>query len=515
MALQGGPPTTNTFDALLHAGLANLDGDGNLRPVLVQDVPTLENGLWKLSPDGTMETTWRLKPNRIWQDGHPFGVDDLLFTARVDQDREVPRANRSDAYASISGIEAPDPSTLVIRWRQPYIDADRMFSLFSTSAMPLPRHILEGPYQDDKPGFMNLPYWTSDFVGLGPYRLTEFVPGSHALAEANPGFILGRPKIDQLEIRIIADTNTVVSNILAGAVDLSNTGNVSVDQSITVRDTWRDGAVEYGPGLSALIFGQYVNPDPPIVTSTEFRRALLHGLDRQQMVDTLEYGVSSVAHSFLHPNQPRYRDIEARLPHYDYDPRRAQEMMTQLGLTRGADSMLRDSAGQPLRVELRTTDRADLQVKSVAAISDAWQQVGVGVDQVVVPLQRQNDIPYRATFPAFEMLVGGPTDVAGVRQQKGSFARTQENGFVGGFNYSRYQNAELDTLIDRYLATVPLRERTEALGQVIHHIADRLSVMMLFYNPAPHFISKRLVGPVAPRAPAANTFWNAYAWDIR
>src|SRR5204863_4862007 len=84
MALQGGPPTTNTFDALLHAGLAILDGDGNLRPVLAQDVPTLENGLWKLGADGTMETTWRLKPSLTWQDGHPFGVDDLLFTARVD-----------------------------------------------------------------------------------------------------------------------------------------------------------------------------------------------------------------------------------------------------------------------------------------------------------------------------------------------------------------------------------------------------------------------------------------------
>src|SRR5207248_1420086 len=126
--------------------------------------------------------------------------------------------------------------------------------------------------------------------------------------------------------------NTVVSNILAGSIDLSNSGNISVDQSITVRDAWRDGSVEYGPGLSALIFGQYVNPDPPIVTSTELRRALLHALDRQQMVDTLEYGVSSVAHSFLQPNQPQYREIDARLPRYDYDPRRALEILAQLGL---------------------------------------------------------------------------------------------------------------------------------------------------------------------------------------
>jgi peptide/nickel transport system substrate-binding protein len=516
MALQGGPPTTNTFDALLHAGLAVLDGNGTLRPALAQDVPTLENGLWRLNADGSMETTWRLKPDLQWQDGRPFTTADLLFTARVDQDREVPRANRSDAYASVSSIDAPDASTLVIRWRQPFIDADRMFSLYSTSALPLPKYILEEAYlAGDKVGFMNLPYWTSDFMGLGPFNLKEFVPGSHALAEANPSFVLGRPRIDQLEIKIMADTNTVVSNVLAGTVDLSNSGNISVDQSITVQNAWRDGKVDYGPGLSGLIFGQYVNPTPSIVTSTELRRALLHGLDRQEMVDSLLYGVSSVAHSFLHANQPQYRDIEARLPCYDYDPRRALEIMQSLGYTRGADGMLRDTAGQPLRFELRTTDRADLQVKSVQAIANAWEQLGVGVEQVIVPLQRQNDIPYRSTFPAFEMLVGGPTDIAGVKQQRSTYARTQENNFVGGFNYSRYQNTDFDALIDRYYTTVPQRERMDALGQVIHHIADRLNVMMLFYNPAPHLIGDRLVGPAAPTSPSANTFWNASQWDAR
>ena len=55
MALQGGPPTTNAFDALLHAGLTILDGDGRVRPVIAQDVPSLDNGLWKLNPDGSME----------------------------------------------------------------------------------------------------------------------------------------------------------------------------------------------------------------------------------------------------------------------------------------------------------------------------------------------------------------------------------------------------------------------------------------------------------------------------
>ena len=35
----------------------------------MEAVPTLENGLWKVLPDGRMETSWRLKPGLVWQDG--------------------------------------------------------------------------------------------------------------------------------------------------------------------------------------------------------------------------------------------------------------------------------------------------------------------------------------------------------------------------------------------------------------------------------------------------------------
>src|SRR4051794_8109187 len=45
------------FEKLLAAGLTLADQDDALRPQLAEAVPTLENGLWKVSPDGRMETT--------------------------------------------------------------------------------------------------------------------------------------------------------------------------------------------------------------------------------------------------------------------------------------------------------------------------------------------------------------------------------------------------------------------------------------------------------------------------
>ena len=41
---------------------------------------------------------------------------------------------------------------------------------------------------------------------------------------------------------------------------------------------------------------------------------ILPEIDRQELADTFAGGTALVAHSFLSPNQPEYREIEARLP---------------------------------------------------------------------------------------------------------------------------------------------------------------------------------------------------------
>src|SRR5688572_6667114 len=84
-----GPPSIRGADALeelIHVGLATLSNDGFLTPRLAEAVPTLENGLWRVFPDGKMETTWRLREGVAWQDGAPFTTEDLEFTARVARD---------------------------------------------------------------------------------------------------------------------------------------------------------------------------------------------------------------------------------------------------------------------------------------------------------------------------------------------------------------------------------------------------------------------------------------------
>ena len=75
LSAQLAPPSARGIDAveeLVHAGMATIDRQGALRVQLAEDIPTIENGLWKVHPDGRMEMTWRIKPGALarWDSGH-------------------------------------------------------------------------------------------------------------------------------------------------------------------------------------------------------------------------------------------------------------------------------------------------------------------------------------------------------------------------------------------------------------------------------------------------------------
>src|SRR5438034_1134291 len=53
----------DSVEGLVNAGTVDWNTTGVLHPVLAKEVPGLENGLWKVFPDGRMQTTWNLHPN--------------------------------------------------------------------------------------------------------------------------------------------------------------------------------------------------------------------------------------------------------------------------------------------------------------------------------------------------------------------------------------------------------------------------------------------------------------------
>jgi peptide/nickel transport system substrate-binding protein len=503
-----GVPGLGDIQRAISPGLTVRDDTGALRPLLAEAGPTLENGLWMLLPDGRMQTTWKIRQGARWHDGRPFTSEDVLFTTRVDQDPEIPM-RRSLAYQSIERIEAPDAKTVVVSWKQPYIQADMLFD-----DSFLPAHLLAARYEEDKAGFTALPFWTEEFVGTGAYAVREFIRGSHMVLRATDTYVLGRPKIDDMDVRFIPDPAALMANVLAGAVELTLGRGISLEQALQVRDQWRQGGIDIAFTSWIVVYPQFINSTPAVVGDLRFRRALLQGVDRGQMAETLQSGLVPVAHTFLHPREPEYPQVESNIVKYGYDPRVAAESIQGMGFTKGADGIFRDAAGQRLAMEIRTSPEQDIQVKTLFTLADYWERLGVATEPVVMAEQRVRDREYVQTFPAF-MEYRQPNDPSSLLLRLyGSQTPLPENGFVGR-NHPRYVNRDFDALLDRYYTTIPQRQRTAVLGEIVHWTTDNLTMMGLFYDAEPVLISSRLVNVAAAKSSTSSPAWNVDQWDVR
>src|SRR5262249_31556486 len=151
---------------------------------------------------------------------------------------------------------------------------------------------------------------------------------------------------------------------------------------------------------------------PSVISDVRFRRALIQAIDRQELADTLQLGFSEVPHSFLNPSEPEYEPTRASGVRYDYDPDRAGRLVSERGYARGADGGFRDSAGERLGVQIASVVSGDDNEKAMLSVADYWQRIGIGVETVPIPLQRQNDREYRATIPGFDLAGGGGGDLS-------------------------------------------------------------------------------------------------------
>jgi len=226
--------TVTTTRRLFNATLVQFDQQGLAQPYLAESRPELETSSWLIFPDGRMETTYRLRPNLVWHDGTPLTADDFAFASQVWATPELGLSGQ----APINLIEetvAPDPQTVLIRWKRSYAQAAELAETFG----PLPRHLLESPFQTaNADTFSANPFWTQQFVGAGPFRLDGWAPGASIEASAFDRHVLGKPKIGRVRITFISDPNTALANLLAGEVHFAADDSIRFEQGLTLQKDW-------------------------------------------------------------------------------------------------------------------------------------------------------------------------------------------------------------------------------------------------------------------------------------
>lgn len=137
--------------------------DALLYGILIDEVPTLENGL--LAEDGR-SVTLRLKSGLLWSDGEPVTAEDIKFTVEWVLNPDNASSSKSK-YEPISGVEVVDELTALVTFTDQNPFWFEPFTGYTLGSL-YPRHILEvdGAHDD----FVTNP------IGTGPFKVESFTP---------------------------------------------------------------------------------------------------------------------------------------------------------------------------------------------------------------------------------------------------------------------------------------------------------------------------------------------------
>jgi peptide/nickel transport system substrate-binding protein len=454
--------------------------------LLAERVPSLDDGSVTLLPDGRMRVVWMLRRGVTWHDGTPFTAHDLVFSTRVLQDEGLPR-NRGEAIPErTTSAEALDDQTFVVVLKSPYFQA---VSHGLVGFWPLPQHILSGPYEryrasgnvDD---LMLQPYWTSEYVHLGPFQVTSFDPSGTISFQAYDGYFRGRPKLDAIRIHVFLSSNTLFANVLTGDVQLFLESTVEGDEALQLIERWRasgEGRVHAMPSNIRVLTPQFrpAYLSDPSLLDKRVRIALSHALNREELAQVFSGTPDAAAYTALLRNDPLYEAAKDIFRPYAYDPARARAVLGDAGWVFGADGKPRYAVdGRVLHTSITVTPGSD---REGAAVAGLWRAIGVEVDELVVPPAMTSNREVRSTYPAWELSSGSY-----ISKLRGPPATT-ENRWVGG--RAGYDDPRLDGLVHILENTVSDREQFQAMRAIGEYIAEEVPLLPVAYNV--HYLGVR------------------------
>lgn len=381
----------------------------------------------------------------------------------------------------------------------------------------MPKHLLEGPFQRDKAAFVNLPYWTTEYIHTGPFRLVDF-QGETQVFERFDAYFLGRSKVDRIVYRAISDPNAVLSNLKAGALDIVTEGVLPDHAAIELRDEWKQsgaGTVLARQGNWRIIVVQFNTEwgrPPELSRDVRVRRGLLRAIDRDALREVLLPGVPDTeGHTFMLKSDPRAPLVGEPFARYRYAPSQAAQDFADTGWRRGPDGRLVNAVGQLIQIELRGGADTGTQM---AIVADYWRRLGLAIDEEITPAALARDREYGTKFPGVEVSARGAGDTPFGYFDSRRHA-TAQNGWSGA-NRASYTNSALDRLLDRLYATIDDRQQGLILREIGDVVAEDLPMLPTHFNVKMAVVAKgahALHDDYLGAAESCCVARNAYLWD--
>jgi peptide/nickel transport system substrate-binding protein len=376
-------PTENVIALLTQATLIRVNRvTGALEPRLARE--------WAASPDG-LTYTLTLRDDVTFSDGVPFTSADVVFTFQVLNDRQLGSMMTSSFEIDGRPITAAADGDHRVRIVFPATFGPGLEVLDSLPI--LPRHALEAAYTSGRfAEAWGLATPPAEIVGLGPFVLSDYVPGQRLVFRRNPRFF-GRPlpHLDEIELQIVPDRNAEVLRLTSGQVDVgydfARPDDLAMLREAERRGTIRltDAGVDIAP--EALWFdlaaGAPHAKDRPWLQRDELRKAISLAVDRQAIVDAVYLGAAVPVAGPVTPGHGDWYAPDANPVRHDAE--RARALLASIGLVdRDGDGELEDARGRPARFSILTTKGATARERTVSVIQDQLRRIGLVVDVVSV-----------------------------------------------------------------------------------------------------------------------------------
>ncbi|MCZ0737635.1 ABC transporter substrate-binding protein [Phreatobacter sp. AB_2022a] len=415
-------PTTAELATKIFDGL--LEYDMNLKPQ-----PSLAES-WTITPDGKT-ITFRLRQDVVWHDGKPFTSADVQFALMEVVKKYHPRGQGN--LGPVASIDTPDAHTAVFNLAHPY--PPLMMGLSSLESPIVPRHIYEGTDFRNNPAVNNP-------IGTGPFKFTRWEKGNFIQLDKNERYWRpGRPYLDRLIVRFIADSATRAAAVERSEIDVATFGTINPVEMRRLETLPHLAIAKGGYEAIAPVMMLELNTRRPPFDDKRVRLAVAYALDRNFITRAIWHGFGRPAvgpissfmkgsGAFTDQNILRF-DVKDRLDI-------ANRLLDEAGLKRGANGM---------RVKI---------VHDPAPFGEDWRRMGEYIKQALGRVGIEVELRNR-DYPSFVRQVHNEYDfdmtstwsigmadpTLGVQRQ--TWSKTINRNVPFG-NVSQYANPEVDAL---------------------------------------------------------------------
>ena len=449
---------------------------------------------WKVSADARVYTL-KLRRGLRFSDGQPFDADDVVFSFHVYLDEKIHSAQRDllTVGGKLIEVQKIDEDTVRFTLAQPDAAAERLFDSVSI----LPRHLLEGPYQDGKfAEAWPLSMAPAQFAGLGPFRLKEYTPGVRLVLERNPYYWkedsahTRLPYLDRVVFLFVASEDAQVMRFQAGDTDVLSRFDAQ-DFEVLQRSEGGRGyhLLDAGPGLEFNFIFFNLNDLsskvlPEIAAKQEwfrdvrFRQAVSAAIDREAIVRLVYGGRASPIWGPVTPGDKLW--IDQQIPHPERSVDRARELLKSAGFSWDGTGALIDAHSKPVEFSILTSSSNAERTKMATLIQDDLSHVGMNVH--VVPLEFRAVVDRLLNSDNYEAAIMGlangdtdPNPEMNVWLSSGGTHLWHPNQDKPATAWE----GEIDRLMEEQLVTMDYAKRKRLYDRVQEILAEQMPLICL------------------------------------